>query len=255
MLSAVNSNEELSPAFQKRWYGFFFICVFLFFLTLPFIPKSSWVERDKLYAAIGGNTGRFQYLSTEIMQEGEDIDVLFVGSSSLGVGIDARYVKQELSKLLGREAVVYITTHRKVSTDYDYIVTRDILDKRNVKLVILANDKYSGYKQSLPYLNNYFTIDFSLHKDVIAKLDNKMQEKMLKINWVNGLRQILTPLKDSKHAFNYNDTCFESVLEEYFGGCPKVKKGEKIKNNFFDRVHKTEIPLEKIIRRTLNIRN
>src|SRR5438093_370763 len=97
----------MSPAFSSARQAATFALLLLGLIALPLLVSSSKLPpRSEIYSSIGWRCGPFPFLHHEIFDKKDDIDIAFVGSSHLWSGIDTPFVEKELTRKLGRKAVV-----------------------------------------------------------------------------------------------------------------------------------------------------
>jgi hypothetical protein len=79
-------------------------------------------------------------LRHEIFEETNDIDIAFVGSSLMMWGVNTPYVQSELSKRLGRPAVVRSLCWGGTGYDALYFIAQDLLSHRKVRLLVFYDE-------------------------------------------------------------------------------------------------------------------
>lgn len=131
--------EILASQFETRRHAWGFVGVLAFFLTLPLLLSVfGKPTRDDVFASIPGGSGPIPYIKQEIYDEKADIDILFLGTSLLWVGIDSQYMKQEVSKKIGKEARVLTIGTNWRGEDLNYVFLRDLLQRRRVRMLVVS---------------------------------------------------------------------------------------------------------------------
>jgi hypothetical protein len=131
----------MRPAFATSRQALAFALLLLALLLSPLlVGKSLLPSRSQIYSSIWWANGDFPYFSQQVYEEKGDIDIAFVGSSHLWNGISSRYVQEQLSKQLGRPAVVRTLCWGEAGSDSLYLIIRDLLQNRRVKLLVVDGD-------------------------------------------------------------------------------------------------------------------
>jgi hypothetical protein len=116
-------------------------------LLLPMLMgKSSLPPREQSYATQGWETGTYPWIQHVIFEEQGDIDIVFIGSSHISVCMDARRLQDQLSKQLGRPAVVRVLAWGGAGFDALYFTTRDLLEHRKVHMLVFYGDNNGNYR-------------------------------------------------------------------------------------------------------------
>src|SRR5277367_5862797 len=96
----------MRPAFSSTRQAAAFVLMVLAVLLSPMLVGKSCIRsRDQIYSSLPWGTGPYPYLYNQIFEEKGDIDVAFMGTSSMWYAMDTPYFQQELSKKLGRPAI------------------------------------------------------------------------------------------------------------------------------------------------------
>jgi hypothetical protein len=136
----------MRPAFSSTKQAAAFALLLVGILLLPVVLRG-WLlpPSSENYLLQGWDTfGDYPYLYQQIFQEKEDIDLAFVGSSRVWFGIDAVYVQQKLSEQLGRPAVVRTIAYGWGGYDKLYMVMRDLLQHRRVRMLVFNDEGKSS---------------------------------------------------------------------------------------------------------------
>ena len=130
----------MRPAFSSTRQAALFGLLILAILLLPLLLRKSLLPgREKLYAAASWGDGAFPYIHDQIFQESGDIDIAFMGCSTIFWGIDTPYVQARLSEKLGREAAVRTIGWNRPGYDPFYFISRDLLEHRKVRMIVFCD--------------------------------------------------------------------------------------------------------------------
>lgn len=146
---------------MKTFLAFILILPWLAYLTG--IPSLEHIYRD------GPNQkGPFSFYYKQIFEEKSDIDILFLGPSTLWTAIDATYLTQELSAKLKRPAVVLSIGNNWQGEDFTDLQLNAILQKRKVKMLVVSipvKNENRGHAYSHRWIRfepgTYSDLDFS----------------------------------------------------------------------------------------------
>ncbi len=131
----------MRPAFSSTKQATAFALLLLVLLALPVVVgKNLLPPREQSYADLSWGSGPYPWIQHEIFEEKGDIDILFIGSSHILHCLDARYLQDQLSKKLGRPAVVRVMGWGGAGYDALYFITRDLLERRQVHLLVFYNE-------------------------------------------------------------------------------------------------------------------
>lgn len=132
-------NELVRSAFGSNAEAFGFLALLIFALVLPvLITESGLIERRNSYEIMPENQGGYSFVKSEIFENDETIDLLFIGSSLIWNAVDTPQVQKELSAKLGRPARVVTFGHYFNSIDISYVQIRDLLSRKRVRMVVLS---------------------------------------------------------------------------------------------------------------------
>jgi hypothetical protein len=132
----------MPPAFSSLRQASAFALLLLVVLLSPWlVGRWGLPSRDQIYSSMSWRTGGFPYIHQQIFQEKGDIDMAFIGSSHMGNDIDTPYVQQQLSAKLGRTATVISLSWVNSGLEADYIIARDLLAHRKVRLLVFYDDR------------------------------------------------------------------------------------------------------------------
>jgi len=131
----------MRPAFSSiRQAAAFALLLLILLLSPVFAGKRFLPPRAEAYSSLTWRFGDFGFLYQQIFQQKGDIDIAFIGSSRMWAGIDTPYVEQELSKRLGRPAVVRTLAWNWLGCDADFFITQDLLQNRKVHMIVIDDE-------------------------------------------------------------------------------------------------------------------
>ncbi len=208
----------IAPVFKYRWQAVLFFPVLAFFMALPFMDKPSWMERGILYRTMEMASNNRNNILYKIITEPGDIDVLFLGSSTLASGVNPLIVRAALRAATGTEAKVYTVYHPQAGFDFDYIILRDILARRHVKLLI-----WDGLRPPRPDSPVYHHVtpyvwDYKMHED-LAKTMNSNPADVYLYSLMTGPKLLLSPVLSLGKQVPEEGTDFLCDKVYYLGAC------------------------------------
>jgi hypothetical protein len=131
----------MRPAFSSTWQAVAFALLLLFFLVSPLLlGKNNLPPREQAYASAGWDWGPYPWITKQIFEETNDIDIAFIGSSRIDWGIDTPQVQQALDAQLGRRSVVRTIGWGGAGFDALYFITKDLLARRHVKTLVFYDE-------------------------------------------------------------------------------------------------------------------
>ena len=144
---------RMRPVFSSFQSAVAFALLLLVLLLLPVcLGRKILPPRQQLYDSIGWNWGAYPCVRHAIFDETNDIDLAFIGSSHMACAMDVPEVQRQLSARLGRPAVVRSVTWNGADFDVLYLVARDLLEHRRVKMLVFYDESLARDRGSvLPY--------------------------------------------------------------------------------------------------------
>jgi hypothetical protein len=128
----------MAPAFTSLRQATGFLLLLAAFLLLPLLTaRMGLFTRAAAYASMPESAGPFSYIHQQVFEEKSELDIAFIGSSAMLYGIDTPYVQKALSDRLGHPASVTTLGSYWPGQDRTYLVLRDLLQHRKVKMVVL----------------------------------------------------------------------------------------------------------------------
>ena len=135
----------MRPAFSSTRQAAAFALLLQVVLLLPFAMQKSWLpSRQEIYNFQGWGGGPYPWLRNQIFEETNDIDIAFVGSSHIINGINPLLVQTELTKKIGRPAVVRTLAWGGPGYDGLYLIAKDLLEHRKVRLLVFYDEKVAA---------------------------------------------------------------------------------------------------------------
>ena len=149
----------MRPAFSSTKQATAFALLLLVILLLPVGLRGRLLppHRENYLQQGWDSFGDYPYLYRQIFEETNTIDIAFVGSSRIWLGIDAVYVQQKLSEQLGRPAVVRTIAWGWGGYDKFYFAMRDLLEHRHVRLLVF-NDEGQSINLMDPLARRWFRL-------------------------------------------------------------------------------------------------
>ncbi|HLX71592.1 MAG TPA: hypothetical protein VKV04_18420 [Verrucomicrobiae bacterium] len=130
----------MAPAFSStRQAAAFAVMVLAVLLSPMLIGKALIRPRDQIYSSLPWGTGPYPYLHNQIFEEKGDIDVVFMGPSTMWYAIDTPYFQKKLSEKLGRPAAARTLCWDWVGADAFYRIAKDLLEHRNVHMIVFCD--------------------------------------------------------------------------------------------------------------------
>jgi hypothetical protein len=130
----------MQPAFSSTKQAAAFALLVLALLLSPMLVGKSWLRsRDQIYSSLPWGTGPYPYLHNQIFEEKGDIDVAFMGTSTMWYGIDTPYFQEKLSEKLGRPATARTLCWDWPGADAFYRIAKDLMEHRRVHMIVFCD--------------------------------------------------------------------------------------------------------------------
>jgi hypothetical protein len=189
--------EFVRPAFESETQALAFLALLVFLLLLPvFITESGLISRRDSYESMPENLGAYSFIENEIFDNGEDIDLLFLGNSSVFGNIDTPQVQKALSAALGREARVVTFGQYFIGADINYMQMRDLLERKRVRLVVIAVP-LTPYTPG-PSATAYRFIRYSDDLELFKRLPFESKMSLYACSVLRAPRDVLTIVRRNK---------------------------------------------------------
>jgi hypothetical protein len=140
----------MRPAFGSTKSAAAFALLLLVLLLSPvLVGKNLLPPREQSYSVQAWGNGPYPWIRNQIFEETNAIDIAFMGSSHLFNAINTPQVQAELSKKLGRPAVVRTIAWGGAGYDGLYFITQDLLAHRRVRMIVFYDeDPGIGFRNS-----------------------------------------------------------------------------------------------------------
>lgn len=147
----------MAPAFSSpRQSAAFALLLALIILAPALVARTGWLHRRDVYPAIPWIYGPSPWIQQKIFSESGDADIVFMGSSHIWNAINDLYVQKTLSERLGRKAEVFTLGWPWSGFDALYVIGRDLLDHRHVRMLVINDD--GGEDMPHNYSSRWFRI-------------------------------------------------------------------------------------------------
>ncbi len=131
----------MRPAFGSTKSAAAFALLLLLLLLSPVLAgKKILPPREQAYAVQAWGNGPYPWIRNQIFEETNAIDIAFMGSSHIFNAIDTPYVQAELSRKLGRPAVVRTIAWGGPGYDGLYFIAQDLLAHRQVRMIVFYDE-------------------------------------------------------------------------------------------------------------------
>ena len=129
------------PAFTSTRQAGSFALLLMGLLLAPWaLPHSCFPQNEECYMSMRDKDGPFPFLHQQVFIDKGEIDIAFIGSSRIWAGINTRYIQEQLSKRLGRNATVITLGWPSPGFDELYFISRDLLQHRKVSMLVYYDD-------------------------------------------------------------------------------------------------------------------
>jgi len=130
----------MQPAFSSTKQAAAFAVLLLVILLSPLLVGESMLRsREQIYSSIPWSAGPYPYVHDQIFVEKGDLDVVFMGPSTMWYGIDTPYFQKKLSEKLGRPAEARTICWDWVGADPFYRIAKDLLEHRRVHMIVFCD--------------------------------------------------------------------------------------------------------------------
>jgi hypothetical protein len=128
-------------AFSKTSSAAAFGSLLLFLLAAPWLTgKMLQPGREQAFASAGMDWGPYPWIWQEVFLKNEPLDIVFMGSSHILVGVDAPYVQARLEQAKGSPARVRTLGWSGNGYDTAYFVAKELFARRKVDCLVLYDD-------------------------------------------------------------------------------------------------------------------
>ena len=198
--------EFLRPAFKSNVTAVWFLVLIVFALLLPkIISSTGQLSRRNAYEILPERLGAYSFMSDEVFEKTEDLDILFVGTSIVWNAIDTPQVRQGLSEVLGRPARAVTFGYSFASMDTSYALLRDVLQRRRVGLVVLSIPRLTYTEGPSPTACKF--LRYGSDSDVFKGLPLESKISLYACDVLRSPRDLLTLTRpNSRSRSLYTDT-------------------------------------------------
>ena len=135
------TEPSLRPAFRTTRGALLYACSLLLLLASPWvIPFLPGYRPAAKYFSMPVGCGNFYVDNALVVAAPDpDIDVLFIGASAMGWGLNHLYLQNALSAHWGRQATVRRMVHPWESYDMSYRFLADVLARHRVHMVVVSS--------------------------------------------------------------------------------------------------------------------
>lgn len=116
------------------------LCVYgtvvAFFLFLPILLHFTGMDAIQ-NRYLGINEDYYTHVHQQVFEETKEIDILFLGFCFQRMGVRSKIIQESLSKELGRQATVVTIGTYASAQDLVWIILRDLLKRRKVKMLVV----------------------------------------------------------------------------------------------------------------------
>lgn len=215
--------EVMDPPFFARWQEVVFTSLVLVLILLP-LGLSERIARQDVYATVPTKAGAFPYIQHEIFEEKSDIDVLILSTSLLWTAIDTPYLQNELSKAIGRDAKVVTLGSNWRGEDLNYVLLRDLLERRKVKSLIFSMP--ADYQvMDEPHNQSAHWLLYGENQEALSGLPSSQRVALYGEQVLGAPRHLLTKLRRDQPAdVQYAEFLGANLVEEGFEGASFVPR-------------------------------
>lgn len=132
---------SLPSAWQRGEERALIIFLLLALLAGPWLLGWSGLRREDLLRKIPATESNAPFLIRELYHDPSPIDLVFVGPCTVWWQIETRLIQERLSLAWGRPAKVISLGFNHFGSDVEYLILRDLLERRAVRNVALALPK------------------------------------------------------------------------------------------------------------------
>ena len=200
--SSKNTSHELEipPALPTGTERLALVGTLFFLFLLPLLLGLPFWDRSHQFNDPSYTHADFPWIQQKIFKDTSPVDVLFVGPSNIWWHIYTPHVKEELSKVLGREAEVLTFGHHHLGPDLDWILVSEILQRRKVHLLVLGTPRH-GVLETFPHLDAFLWWIFGRDSFRVHGLGWFDHLKLYGVSVIGSWRNLkmgLTPFRDSQ---------------------------------------------------------
>ncbi len=195
--AAHSGKHLLRPAFSSPVQIISFILLVVFALLLPvFIAATGKITRRNSYEIMPEEHGAYSFVKTEIFDNEQDIDILFVGSSIQWNAIDTPQVQRGLSDAVGREARVVSFGFNFNGIDIPYVQLCDVIERKRVRMVVFSVPRLPF--NDGPNATGYKFLRYGEYADTTGDLPFEYKTALFAGSVLRSPHDLLTLLRENK---------------------------------------------------------
>ena len=131
----------MRPAFSSTKQAMAFALLLLVLLLAPALAgKRILPPREAIYSSIWWENGDFPYMDGQIFSKTGPMDIVFMGSSHIWAAFNTPNIQAQLSKQLGRPAIVRTFGWGGPGYDELYFTAQDLLAYHRVRMLVFDDD-------------------------------------------------------------------------------------------------------------------
>jgi len=206
----------MRPAFSSTKSAAAFTLLLLLLLLSPVLAgKKLLPPREEAYSNLGWLNGPYPWIYNQIFLETNDVDIAFIGSSRMSRDIDTPSVQTALSEKLGRPAVVRTIAWSWPGYDCLFLIARDLLQHRRVRMLVFYDENNLGKNHRNPALTSFFR--FGEDSPLLETLNFRDKEIFYFASLMGLPRTLLSRLRPNMPADlffspNGNETSLRTTL-------------------------------------------
>lgn len=182
---------QIAKPFSSKPQALGFAALVIFFLALPALLSAfNAPSREAAYAGGGKNFDSFHI--KELFEKKDPVDIAIIGLSTVWVGIDSGRLEERLASRLGRKATVFTLGANHVGEDLVYVMAKDLVEHRRVKMVILAPPPR---RQPASHPHIHYLLQYGVHRDSWEGLTPLEQARFYALCVLGAPRQALSVLR------------------------------------------------------------
>jgi len=194
---------------KSRWphptYFAITLAALTLLLLLPvFIDSKLKHNRKRVYEIGPEAAGPLSTITKEIFDKKEEVDIAFIGPSTLWTGINAPVLKEELKTQFGLNLNILVLGSNWRGEDLYYLITRDLLAHRKVKMIAYQPIQHST-NQSQPHPRSFRWLLLSDVMSIMPKLPLSQSMGLYAGLMLAAPRHLLSLIRDNQlNSFSWD---------------------------------------------------
>lgn len=185
--------------------GYLFLLAVLLFGFIPFYG----LTREQVYKSLSltsHGAGDFEFLRKVIFEETGDIDILIAGHSQAWAAFSPDIIQSSMSQKYSRPFIVRNIGYNWSGEDLLYVLLRDLLSVRKVKVLVLGLSQLRRTEQLHPGLYELWS-NYGFEDGLISKLDGQRTFSLMATRSYDWPRKFISTIrKDNHQVVNYDMT-------------------------------------------------